>query len=159
MVHRGYLIMAIFSHRIKQRQASKIHRLPFEWTTKSFSDILSDASSERLHQLQQPSFKSLVFKISTDQFNNDRGWATVDRQTIETFRKRILMITLIILDAKCFKSWLLTWTLFLRKASLCSSISYDFQSEASVRYPSASLFFSFSCHGFTQKYSTGSQWI
>ena len=76
--------MAIFSHRIKQRQASKIHRLPFEWTTKSFSDILSDASSERLHQLQQPSFKSLVFKISTDQFNNDRGWATVDRQTIET---------------------------------------------------------------------------
>ena len=76
--------MAIFSHRIKQRQASKIHRLSFEWTTKSFSDILSDASSERVHQLQQPSFKSLVFKVSTDQFNNDRGWATVDRQTIET---------------------------------------------------------------------------
>ena len=96
--------MAIFSHRIKQRQASEIHRLPFERTTKSFSEILSDASSERLRQLQQLNFKSLVLKVSTDQFNNDRGWATVDRQTIETFLERILMITLIILDAKSFKS-------------------------------------------------------
>ena len=151
--------MAIFSHRIKQRQASEIHRLPFEWTTKSFSEILSDASSERLRQLQQLNFKSLVLKVSTDQFNNDRGWATVDRQTIETFLERILMITLIILDAKCFKSWLLTWTLFLRKASNVVPSHMIFSLKLLYNTLLPPFFFSFSCHGFTQKYSTGSQWI
>ena len=57
-VHRGWLIMAISSHRSKARLRNYIGR-PSSEQLRARSDILSDALIERPHQSLQPSLTAL----------------------------------------------------------------------------------------------------